>query len=209
MKLILGSDYTFLLKYGYGLTGIPKNQMKIGYITTASKKARTHQQFFLDVKKTITENGYSLEEFDFEGKSENEIRKFFKDKNVIQVEGGNTFFLLKIIRETGFDKILKEFLKEGKVYIGASAGSYVMCPSVEVTNWHDETYDRFGMVNFTALGYVSFVLFAHYKDEKKEYVLENMKTLNYPLRILRDGEGFFCEDGKVKFIGDNEETVIR
>ncbi|MFA5936306.1 MAG: hypothetical protein WC822_00300 [Candidatus Paceibacterota bacterium] len=37
MKLILGSDLSFLLKYGYALTGIPKDQMKIGYITTASK----------------------------------------------------------------------------------------------------------------------------------------------------------------------------
>jgi len=37
MKLILASDLSFLFKYGYELTGIPKDQMRIGYITTASK----------------------------------------------------------------------------------------------------------------------------------------------------------------------------
>lgn len=40
MKLILASDLSFLLKYGYDLTGISKSKMKIGYVTTASKGSR-------------------------------------------------------------------------------------------------------------------------------------------------------------------------
>jgi len=44
MKLILGSDLSFLLKYGYDLTGIPKDQIRIGYVTTASKGARKFSQ---------------------------------------------------------------------------------------------------------------------------------------------------------------------
>ncbi len=39
MKLILASNLGFVLKYGYDLTGIPKDKIKIGYITTASKGA--------------------------------------------------------------------------------------------------------------------------------------------------------------------------
>ena len=45
MRLILASDQSFLLKYGYDLTGIPKNQMKIGWVTTASKGDR-NKSFF-------------------------------------------------------------------------------------------------------------------------------------------------------------------
>jgi hypothetical protein len=66
-----------------------------------------------------------------------------------------------------------------------------------------------GVSDFKALNYVPFVLRVHYKDEKQEEIKEKMKNLKYPLRILHDGEGIFCEDGICKFYGDKEETVIK
>ena len=207
MKLILGSDLSFLLKYGYDLTGISKDQMRIGYVTTASKGARKFSQRVQEtIIPTIIENGYNIEEIDIKDKSKDELQNFFKDKNIIHVEGGNTFYLLKTIRETGFDEILKELLSEGKIYIGTSAGAYVMCPSIDVSDWDDETVDRFSVSDFNALNYVPFVLYVHYKDENKEFVKEKMKTLKYPLRILRNGQGILVEDGKYTFIGDGEEV---
>lgn len=206
MKLILASDLTFLMKYGYNLTGIPKSQMKIGYVTTASKGART--TFNQELKKKIRSNGYPLEEIDIEGKSNGQLRDFFKDKNIIHIEGGNTFYLLRAIRETGFDKVLKELLNEGKVYIGTSAGACIMCPSIEVSDWSDNTVDRFNVTDFTALNYVPFVLKVHYKDEAEELVKDKIKTLKYPLRILRDGQGILVEMDKYTFIGDGEEVIF-
>lgn len=35
-----------------------------------------------------------------------------------------------------------------------------------------------------------------------------MKTLKYPLRILRDGQGLLVEDGKYTFYGDGEEVKL-
>jgi len=206
MKLILSSDLSFLLKYGYDLTGIPRDMMKIGYVTTASNGART--TFNQELKRKIRDNGYPLEEIDIENKSKEQLRDFFKDKNIIHIEGGNTFYLLRAIRETGFGEVLKELLDEGRVYIGTSAGAYIMCPSIEVSNWSDDTVDRFGVTDFTALNYVPFVLKVHYKDEAEELVNEKMKTLKYPLRILRDGQGILAEDGKYTFMGEGEEVKL-
>lgn len=209
MKLILGSDLTFLLKYGYALTGIQKDQIKIGYVTTASQGARNFSQRVKDViMPAIKDAGYYFEDIDIVGKSKNELRSFFKDKNVIHIEGGNTFYLLKAIKETGFDEIIKELISEDKIYIGTSAGSYVMCPTIDVSDWSDETVDRYGVSDFTALNYVPFVLRVHYKDDAKELVKEKMKALKYPLRILRDGEGILVEDGKYTFVGDEEEVKL-
>jgi dipeptidase E len=205
MKIILASDLSFLLKYGYELTGIPKDQMKIGYIITASKTARD-PSWFNKTRQTIKENGYDIEDFDIEGKTKDEIKDFFKDKNIIHIEGGNTFYLLKAIRETGFADTLKELLNEGKVYIGTSAGAYIMCPTIEVSNWNDNDRDRLGIIDFTALNYVPFVLKVHYIDEMAEKIKENMKILKYPLRILRDGQGILVEDGKYTFTGDGDEV---
>jgi len=207
MKIILASDMSFLLAYGYDLTGISKVKMKIGYVTTASKGART-QSFFEEVKNKMRENGYYFEEIDIEGKTQGQLNDFFKDKNIIHVEGGNTFYLLKAVKETGFDVVLKELLNEGKVYIGTSAGAYIMCPTIEVANWDDSGRDRFGITDFTALDYVPFVLKVHYKDESEAKVKKTMKTLRYPLRILRDGQGIVVEDGKYIFAGSGDEVRV-
>lgn len=208
MKLILASDLSFLLKYGYDLTGISKNEIRIGRVITASKGEGEKTQLFIEkVKNTIIENGYSIEDIDIKDKNEEEIRNFFQDKNIVHIEGGNTYYLLKIIRETGFGKILNDLLNEGKVYIGTSAGAYVMCPTIEVTDWKKDS-NNFGVTDFTALNYIPFVLKVHYKDEEMEFVKEKAKTLKYPLHILKDGQGMFCEDGVCKFMGDGEEVII-
>lgn len=206
MKIILASDLSFLLKYGYDLTGISKSEMKIGYITTASKGSRD-TAFLEKVKNAMKENAIDFEEIDIEGKGKDEILNFFKNKNIIHVEGRNTFYLLKAIRESGFAEILKELLSEGKIYIGTSAGAYIMCPTIEVANWNETGRDRFGLTDFSALNYVPFVLKVHYKDEMENTVKEKMKALKYPLRILRDGQGILVENDKYTFFG-GEEIIL-
>jgi dipeptidase E len=203
-KIILASDLSFLLNHGYALTGIPKEAMNIGYVSTASKVSRNNSAFFEGVKISIRENGYRFEEIDIVGKSKAELQNFFKDKNIIQVEGGSTYYLLKAIRETGFAEILKDLLNEGKIYIGTSAGSYVMCPTIEVSNWNDDGKDKFGLTDFTALNFIPFILKAHYKDEAKSLLAEKSKTAKYPLRILRDGQGILVEGDKYTFVGGEE-----
>jgi dipeptidase E len=206
MKLILASDLSFLLKYGYNLTGIPRDQMKIGYITTASKGDRG--DFSRKLKYAIRDSGYDFEEIDIEGKTKEEIKSFFKDKNIVHMEGGNSFYLIKAIRETGFAEVLKELLEEGKIYIGTSAGAYVMCPTIEVSNWDETGKLRFGVTDFTALNYVPFVLKVHYTDEQEAKVREKMLSLKYPIRILRNGQGILVENEKYTFFGDQEETKL-
>jgi len=208
MKIILASDLSFLLKYGYDLTGISKSEMKIGYVMTASKVARD-KTFFEKVKNSMRENHILFEEMDIEGKSKEELKNFFKNKNVIHVEGGNTFYLLKAIRESGFAEVLKELLNDGKIYIGTSAGAYIMCPTIEVANWNETGKDRFGLTDFSGLNYVPFVLKVHYKNEAKEPVKEKIKTLKYPLRILRDGQGILVENNQYTFFGDEAEVNFK
>lgn len=203
MKLILASDLSFLLKYGYDLTGIVKDQIRIGYVITASKGARD-KTFIEKVKGSMLENGYNFEDIDIENKTKEELLDFFKDKNIIQVEGGNTFYLLRAMRESNFAEVLKELLDQGKVYIGTSAGAYIMCPTIEAANWSEDGKDRFGVDDFSALNYVPFVLKAHYKDEQETKIKEKIKTIKYPLRILRDGQGILAEDGRYEFVGGDE-----
>lgn len=206
MKLILASDRTFLLRYGYACTGIPKDAMEIGYVTTAAKVART-PLFFEETKNMMRANGYAFEEVDIAGKTREWVRDFFRKKNVMQIEGGNTFYLLKVVKETGFDETLRVWCGEGKPYIGTSAGAYIMCPTIAVADWSVDGKDRYGVRDFTALNYVPFVLKAHYSDAMEPLVQRKKKTLSYPLRVLRDGQGLLVEDGRCTFIGGHETKV--
>lgn len=193
MKIILASDNSFVWAHGYDATGLTRDQLRIGYVTTAANTA--HDPAYVDeTRQAMSAAGLSFEEIDVLGKSEDELRAFFRDKNVIQVKGGNTFYLLKAIRASGFAAVLREELTAGKAYIGTSAGVYIMCPTIEVAAWNPNNRERFGVTDFTALNYVPYVLKAHYRDEDEATIAEKAKTLKYPLRRLRDGEGIINDD---------------
>lgn len=47
--------------------------------------------------------------------------------DVIYICGGDTMHLLARVRESGFDEAIKRALDKGKIYVGASAGSSLVC----------------------------------------------------------------------------------
>jgi len=57
----------------------------------------------------------------------------FLDYGIIYVSGGDTFRLLKFAKEANFRKTLSDLFDRGGVYIGVSAGSYIMCPTIEMS----------------------------------------------------------------------------
>ena len=59
--------------------------------------------------------------------------------DVIYFTGGNTRHLLKRIKETGFDAIIKKRVYANKVYIGVSAGSLIAKPNIGEP---DEVYNK-------------------------------------------------------------------
>jgi len=74
--------------------------------------------------------------------------------------------------------------------------------------WNQDGKDRFGITDFAALNYVPFVLKVHYKDEQADMLREKIKTLKYPMHILKDGQGILVEDNKYTFCGDEEEVKL-
>ena len=208
MKLILASKEKFLLERGYDLLGMLRKDLKIGLITTAVKVSdEQYIKYMKEYIELMKSSGIDFKEFDIDGKKEKDIREFFIDRNVVQVSGGSPFFLLKKVRESRFDVVLKELIKEGYPYVGCSSGSHLMTPSMEVGGWKVGR-NKFGVEDLTTLGYVPFLIKSHYTDDKKEEVVEKMKTLKYPLRVLKDNQCFLVEDGKVTFFGDEKETIL-
>jgi peptidase E len=50
--------------------------------------------------------------------------------DAVYFTGGDTGFLLRRLKETGFDEIIKHLVCVNKVFVGASAGSLIATPNI-------------------------------------------------------------------------------
>ncbi len=208
MKLLLASSGKLITKLLPTIVDKPIKQLKIGWITTASKGVEDLS--YLDRHKNeMKKLGWDFEEIDIEGKTQNEFRKLFSDKDAIHVEGGNTFYLLKAIKKTGFDKILRELIDKDVVYVGTSAGSYVMCPTIEMATWKTDVRPRYGLDDLTGLNYVPFLIFAHYDSKYDDILSSAINNTRYPVRILTDNQAILIHDEKIELVGEGEEVKLK
>jgi len=152
--------------------------------------------------------GFSIEDVDIKGKNEKELRKMLKDKDIVYVQGGNTFYLLKYVKESGFDKVVKELIQKGLIYIGVSAGSYIACPTIEMALWKDQDKNIVGLEDLTALNLVPFLLSVHYILEYKEIIKKGISSSKYPVKMLTDDQAILVRDNKVELVGKGSEIRL-
>lgn len=183
------------------LVNKPAEEIKIIFIPTAS---RTKEELFYvgKSKEELTSLGVKdIKVLDLDHEvSYGEV----KDFDVIYICGGNTFYLLHKVRESGFADIVKQFLDEGKVYVGVSAGSYITCPNIEMANWKHPDRNDVGLTDLTALNLVPFLVTVHYEPDLKEDVKKGIDSTEYPVKILTDEQALSVINSEVKFIGEEE-----
>lgn len=207
-RLLLFSSLRLLISGLPPLLGKPFNQFKAVHVITASKGVTDHAYLERN-RKFFRDNNWDIEELDLDGNHEDELHEILKDKELVYVEGGNSFYLLKSIRESGFETVVKEYLPRGLVYMGASAGSYVACPTIEMAAWnHQDKYDHYGITDLTAMNLVPFLLTVHYKTEYRELLEEEISEASYPVKILTDEQALLVQDDNVELIGSGPEIVL-
>ena len=206
-RLLLLSSSRFLNAHPQ-VFGVPFRDMKIAYVITASKSVPSID-YLERSRDFFREQGYHFQELDLDGKHKQELHEFLSEFDIVYVEGGNSFYLLKSIRESGFDTVMKELLPKGLIYVGASAGTYVACPTIEMALWrHQDKYDHHGITDVTAMGLVPFLVTAHYKPEYDALLKEKIPKAHYPVRILSDDQALLVEDNEVRLIGEGREVKL-
>jgi dipeptidase E len=106
--------------------------------------------------------------------------------NIVLISGGNTFSLLKNLRESGLDKSIEEFVKKPNfVLAGFSAGALVLTPTIEVCNLPNFDENLVKLENLAGLNIVSFEVFPHYNEHLQKAVLESYQesTTNHVREI--------------------------
>ena len=201
MKLLLTSQGTTndkVMNELIKLCGKNPHQTKILFITTASKPIE-NPDYMYEESKRLNETGFDVKEYDIEGKLANEIKKEIDKNDIVFVIGGEPFYLLKVVRETGFDKIIKN-LSNDKLYVGASAGTYIVCPSVEMGLWKKTNRNTYGLTDFTGVGLVDFMVMAHYEEKYKELFQDKTRNAHYKVYALTDNQAISVSGRKLKFI---------
>jgi dipeptidase E len=118
--------------------------------------------------------------------------------DTVFIGGGNTWLLLKEIRESGFDKLLVEFLAlRGSIY-GGSAGAIILGKKI-VT--HDD--DEVGWKDEAGLDLLNeYSVACHYKPEEEDKYQKWAKDNNLPLICLPEEAGAVIGGHEINFIGD-------
>ncbi|MGA2418320.1 MAG: Type 1 glutamine amidotransferase-like domain-containing protein [Candidatus Staskawiczbacteria bacterium] len=189
----------------------PAYDITVAFISTAAKPQENLDYLKSDWNIMRDEMGFNVEEVDIEGKKEAEVMKLLELKDIIFVEGGNAFYLLKAMRECNFEKIIRKLLKQGKVYIGVSAGSMVAGRTIQTAGWKDGDKNIVGLKNLKGLNLVPFDIFVHYQPEYAELIkskIKNPKKRAKKLKILTDDQAILVQGREVDLIGKGEQIVV-
>ena len=132
----------------------------------------------------------------------------------LMIGGGNTWKLLRELRNQALLPAIRARVGRGMPYIGWSAGSNVACPTIMTTN-DMPICDPHG---FDALGLVPFQINPHYlhgnppgfKGETREERINEYLALHPDAVVagLREGTAFRVEDATIRLLGDAECRVF-
>lgn len=138
-----------------------------------------------------------------------------KNAEAIVVGGGNTWKLLKMIRDNNLIDIVRQKVIGGTPYIGWSAGSNVACPTIRTTNDMPVVEPD----SFNAFNLIPFQINPHYLDtnpaghagETREQRIEEFIEANPGIYVagLREGTMLTREEDKLFLSGPRKLRVFR
>lgn len=129
-----------------------------------------------------------------------------EDFGGIYIGGGNTFYLLKTLKESGFWNFLIMAMKKDIPIYGGSAGAIIFGESILTSP--DENI--VGLKDFSGMNLLKEAsIFCHYKPEKEEKVNEKLKDFHLNKIIaLSERTGIYLKDNKITIIGQEPAYVF-
>jgi len=170
----------------------------VAIITTASYE-KSENKYAQIALKQFRELGFVNVDFvDFEENPNCSLQKY----GVIYVCGGNTFYLLYHLKKSGADKMLFNLLNNTDViYIGVSAGSIILGPTIEIASVVDPDPNEVGLIDMKGLGVVTFEVHPHYESEHEKDILEYEKRNSRKVIRLSNSQAFVVSSLGEKMVG--------
>ncbi len=172
-----------------------KDFKKVVIITTASSEKEANK-YIQSAASELKSSGIDMVDFyDFE----NDGPRDLSDYDVIYVGGGNTFKLLKFAKEMEFNKTIDSLLKKGGMYIGVSAGSLIVGPSIQIANEVHPDKNEVGITDFTGFNITDLIIFPHYSTDLEEEIKSFEERNDVKIDRIDNSQAILIENGE-KFL---------
>jgi len=135
--------------------------------------------------------------------------------DAIFVGGGNTFRLLKTLYDRDLLTPIRDRVRAGLPYLGASAGTVIAAPTMQTTN----DMSIVEPPSFASFGFVDFQINPHYLDPdpssthrgetREERIREYLEENAGPVVGLREGSMLQVEDGVTTLLGEKTARLFR
>lgn len=143
------------------------------------------------------------------------LKAAVRDSEAIVVGGGNTWKLLKNIRDNDLIDIIRQQVISGTPYIGWSAGSNVACPTIRTTNDMPVVEPD----SFRAFNLIPFQINPHYIDsnppghagETREQRILEFIEINPDIFVagLREGSMLILEGENLSLSGERTLRIFK
>lgn len=181
---------------------ILKRGTKVAYISSSPQDGdRPYYQSTIADYAAISPD-IRIDYFDLSDAFTDDILAGLSSYAAIYLSGGNTFTFMDRARKRGLQTVLEQYLVNGGVLVGASAGSIMCTPSIELAKFGDE--NEVGMTDFSGFGFVDFEFHPHFTDEpsERERLAEYKCAHGREIYMCKDGAGLHVSDSGVEAFGE-------
>lgn len=211
MKLLLtsaGLRNQTIVKALDELVGKPLDQLKVAFIPTASNLEEGNKDWLIDdLRRLSFLNFAEIDIVDVSALPKEIWLKRLENADVFFVEGGNTYHLMHWFNKSGLSKVLPELLKT-RVYIGVSAGSMVVNPTI-VHSYKEKQISQKINKNKSdkGLSYINFMIEPHLNNHSIPDMAINVlekRLKSYPYTVYA-----IDDETAIKIDGDKLEVVTQ
>lgn len=138
-----------------------------------------------------------------------------KKAPAIIVGGGNTWKLLKMIRDNNLTDLIRQGVISGTPYIGWSAGANVVCPTIMTTNdmpvVEPDSFKAFNLIPFQINPHFTDFKMPGHAGETREQRIEEFIEANPGIYVagLREGTILARENESLRLHGQNKLRIFK
>lgn len=195
------------------LAGKPFSELKIGFIPTASLHSADEKGWLIDDMARLKNRGAKVHIISLADLEADDILERLEVSDVILMGGGNNYYLSYMLQQKGLFTELPRLLNS-KVYVGISAGSMILAPSMQLTSYAlkagtflDPNNDSYGPKDKTSAKTLAFVDF----HIRPHFLSDNFPFSEETIRAAANSIGatvYALDDSCAVRVIDNEATVI-
>lgn len=190
------------------LVGKSPSDTKIGYVPIAANAESGNKDWYINQFLNFWRFGYNwIDVIDPTAAGVN-WKERLADVDVVFVSGGNTFHLLDQMRKTKFDEWLQKNL-ETKVYIGVSAGTIVVTPTIEIASMPPADPNLPHITDLTGLQFVDFEIEPHCNQERFLAVETYAKQRSSAVYAIDDQSAIIVDNENVTVVSEGSWQVYK